>query len=108
MLLSYKMRSLSKETPFWSAFGLWFEFVPVLARRPSAKGGENASWSRFSPGDASDETFVLVARRRPESLQWTVPEDDSALLSGVGAYFSESPKSDDQFEQLLLMGLDIS
>ncbi|KAI0663827.1 putative methyltransferase-domain-containing protein [Cubamyces menziesii] len=108
VLLSYKMRSLSKETPFWSAFGLWFEFVPVLARRPSTKGGENASWSRFSPGDASDETFVLVARRRPESLQWTVPENDSALLSGVGACFSESPKSDDQFERLLLMGMDIS
>ncbi|KAI0326410.1 hypothetical protein GY45DRAFT_1328936 [Cubamyces sp. BRFM 1775] len=114
VLLSYKMRSLPKETPFWNAFGLWFEFVPVLARRrrtnkeTTVEGGEVAPWLRFSPGDVSDETFVFVAQRRPESLKWTVPEDDSALLSGIGAYFSESPKSDDQFEQLLLMGMDMS
>ncbi|KAI0636034.1 hypothetical protein C8Q77DRAFT_609694 [Trametes polyzona] len=112
VILSYKMRSLPKETPFWSAFGLWFEFVPVLARprvaqQPSTDGPSAGQWSRFSPGDSSDETFVLVAHRRPESLSWHIPEDDFALLSGVGAYGSSAPKSDDQFEQLLLMGMDI-
>ncbi|OSC96893.1 hypothetical protein PYCCODRAFT_1399711 [Trametes coccinea BRFM310] len=116
VILSYKMRSLAKETPFWSAFGLWFKFEPVLARRRSRTVSENdpvenqeeQTWTRFSPGDASDEMFVLVARRRPESLKWSVPEEDSALLAGVGAYLSDSPKSDDQFEQLLLMGLELS
>jgi len=33
IVISYKIRSLLKETPFWSAFGLWFSFVPVLRRR---------------------------------------------------------------------------
>ncbi|KAI9066270.1 hypothetical protein FKP32DRAFT_1589782 [Trametes sanguinea] len=116
VILSYKLRSLAKETPFWSAFGLWFQFEPVLARRRSRTLSENESvqvqeeqtWTRLSPGDSSDEMFVLIARRRPESLKWTVPEEDAALLAGVGAYLTSSPKSDDQFEQLLLMGLDLS
>ncbi|KAI0367981.1 hypothetical protein BV20DRAFT_969814 [Pilatotrama ljubarskyi] len=113
VLLSYKMRSLPKETPFWSAFGLWFEFVPVLARprpahhNPHPEVPRSEQWCRFSPGDDSDETFVLVARRRPESLSWTIPEEDSALIAGIGAYGSDSPKSDDQFERLLLMGMDV-
>ncbi|KAI9000444.1 hypothetical protein BD414DRAFT_471585 [Trametes punicea] len=114
VILSYKIRSLAKETPFWSAFGLWFEFTPVLAksRTCSQEGGsdsaEKASWSRFSLSDGSDGTFVLIAQRRPESLQWTVPGDDAALLSGVGARSSDSPKSDDQFEELLLMGMNLA
>ncbi|KAG9314823.1 hypothetical protein JVU11DRAFT_3916 [Chiua virens] len=32
IVISYKIRSLSKETPFWTAFGLWFSFQPVVAR----------------------------------------------------------------------------
>ncbi|KAI0833609.1 hypothetical protein BC628DRAFT_1308409 [Trametes gibbosa] len=113
VVLSYKIRSLAKETPFWSAFGLWFEFAPVLARRriaPRTRPGDDEvhaeMWSRFRPGHDSDETFVLVATRRPESLWWRVPNDDQQLLVGVGASGSDLPKSDDQFEQLLLMGLE--
>ena len=64
-------------------------------------------WTRFSPGDASDGTFVLVASRRAESLSWSIPEDDVALLAGCGAYGSDLPRSDDQFERLLLMRLDV-
>ena len=64
-------------------------------------------WTRFSPGEPSDDTFVLVATRRPESLSWTIPDDDAVLLAGVGSYNSDTPRSDDQFEQLLLMGMDI-
>ncbi|KAI0775104.1 hypothetical protein BD413DRAFT_603104 [Trametes elegans] len=119
VILSYKIRSLSKETPFWSAFGLWFEFVPVLARRrrsakrnsssPPSGEAKGEPWSRFSPGgESSDETFVLVAERRLESLDWIIPEADTLLLSGVGAQGSQFPKTDDQFEQLLLMGMDVS
>ncbi|CDO74663.1 hypothetical protein BN946_scf184828.g3 [Trametes cinnabarina] len=116
VILSYKMRSLVKETPFWTAFGLWFQFEPVLAKRRRNASSkeyhgeieEGQLWTRFSPGDPTDETFVLVARRRPESLKWTIPEEDPPLLSGVGAYLSDLPKSDDQFEQLLLMGTDLS
>ena len=68
---------------------------------------EEASWHRFSPGDVEDEVFVLVATRRAASLTWTIPEEDAVLLSGVGAYATDVPKSDDQFEQLLLMGMDV-
>ncbi|KAH9847683.1 putative methyltransferase-domain-containing protein [Lenzites betulinus] len=111
VVMSYKMRSLAKETPFWHAFGLWFDFVPVLSRQRAALQTVDVNgahlWSRFSPGDDADETFVLVAARRPESLRWRIPDDDHKLLAGVGARGSDLPKSDDQFEQLLLMGMDI-
>ena len=115
VIIAYKIRSLPKETPFWNAFGLWFEFSPVLSRGALSKDGhENEmemdgkdQWTRFSPGEPSDDTFVLVATRRPESLSWTIPDDDAVLLAGVGSYNSDTPRSDDQFEQLLLMGMDI-
>ncbi|KAI0671844.1 putative methyltransferase-domain-containing protein [Trametes maxima] len=114
VVLSYKMRSLAKETSFWNAFGLWFDFVPVLSRPlVSTRGDEpldrsgSAQWSRFSPGDPEDETFVIIAKRRADSLFWTEPDEDSKLLAGVGASGSDQPKSDDQFEQLLLMGMDL-
>ncbi|TBU45693.1 putative methyltransferase-domain-containing protein [Dichomitus squalens] len=112
VIISYKIRSLAKETPFWTAFGLWFVFAPVLVRRKRCIGADPpsdlpAEWAKFSPGDGNDETFVLVATRRPESLSWTVPDEDAALMRGVGAQGSGSAKSDEQFEQLLLMGLDL-
>ncbi|KAI0052248.1 hypothetical protein FA95DRAFT_1376095 [Auriscalpium vulgare] len=96
VILSYKTRSLAKETPFWSAFGLWFSYSPVLVR---ARG---APWARLG---AADDAFVFVARRRPESMGWRVPAEDGALLGGAGARASEGHKSDDTFELLLLMGV---
>lgn len=117
VVVSYKIRSLTKEMPFWSAFGLWFEFAPVLARNvknlktdarsSKEEDDDDDGWRRFSPGDGLDETFVLVAMRRPRSLSWTIPDEDRALLNGVGADGSESPKSDDQFERILLMEIEI-
>lgn len=103
VILSYKIRSLSKETPFWSAFGLWFTFTPVLVRARSE--GNSSRWERFdSCGDG--EVFLFVARRRSESFSWIVPEDDVALLEGVGAWGTEERKGDDGFEILLLMRVD--
>ncbi|PIL35462.1 hypothetical protein GSI_02189 [Ganoderma sinense ZZ0214-1] len=111
VIISYKIRSLAKETPFWSALGLWFEFAPVLSRRKGPTDGDphhdsTAKWAKFSPGDVDDEMFVFVATRRPESLSWTMPDEDHALLTGIGACGSDSAKSDEQFEQLLLMQMD--
>jgi hypothetical protein len=99
--MSYKIRSLSKEATFWSAFGLWFTFVPVLVRSAHF---EDSRWERLGAGGDGD-VLVLVARRRPESLLWTVPDDDVALLEGVGAGGTQERKSDDTFELLLLMGV---
>ena len=91
---------------------MWFEFAPVLVRRKQPTGADpppngTAEWTRFSPGDSHDETFVIVANRRPDSLFWIIPDEDPALLKGVGARGTDLPQSDEQFEQLLLMGMDL-
>lgn len=100
VILSYKIRSLSKEAIFWSAFGLWFTFTPVLAR---ARSEDNSGrWERFDSG-GDGEVFLFVARRRSESFSWIVPEDDVALLEGVGARGTAERKCDDGFEMLLLV-----
>ena len=115
VLISYKVRSLAKESPFWSAFGLWFAFRPVSARRilgrvwkhGSEKNGDSAlqygDW--YTYGIDGDTSFLFSAFRLPESYGWTIPEDDEELLSGVGASGNISPKSDDTFESILLMSM---
>ncbi|KAF4571278.1 S-adenosyl-L-methionine-dependent methyltransferase superfamily protein [Pleurotus pulmonarius] len=99
IIISYKIRSFAKESVFWSAFGLWFSFYPVLYKTHSS-----ASWKRT--GSNEDVPFIFIAHRKPESLSWVVPKDDTSLLQGVGAQGSSTPKSDDTFETLLLMSLD--
>ncbi|EPT01661.1 hypothetical protein FOMPIDRAFT_1119905 [Fomitopsis schrenkii] len=110
VIISYKIRSLAKETPFWAAFGLWFAFAPVLARRGMPSGAEPHSeeppWERFVPATGQDDSFVFVAQRRPESKTWDIPEIDDDLLGGVGAWGNQDRKSDDTFETMLLMSLD--
>ncbi|KAF8968054.1 hypothetical protein BDZ97DRAFT_1903028 [Flammula alnicola] len=96
--ISYKIRSLAKETPFWSAFGLWFDFSPVLMKEKSGKG----EWKRFGT-DFDDTTFLFVAHRRPQSYKWKIPPLDDDLLGGVGSYGTDTRKGDDTFENLLLM-----
>lgn len=108
VIVSYKIRSLPKEAPFWSTFGLWFTYEPVLARRTPPLGGEHGSstqWERF--GAIWDgPTFVFVARRRAESLRgWDMPDDDEELLTGVGAQGTTSRKGDGTFETLLFMSM---
>ncbi|KAJ7592899.1 putative methyltransferase-domain-containing protein [Mycena floridula] len=93
VIISYKVRSLAKETAFWSAFGLWFSFEPVLVRT-------EGSWERLG-ASLEGPTFVFRATRRPESFCWTVPREDQELLSGVGA----ASRSDETFETLLFMTL---
>ena len=115
IVLSYKIRSLSKETPFWSAFGLWFSFQPVLARRRVQPiESKNAPfddglgpWRQFEAYEDRDRTFVFVAHRRPESLAWDVPESDKELMEGVGAQDTIATKGDDTFETILFMSMGI-
>jgi len=102
LVFSYKIRSLTKETPFWSAFGLWFTFAPVLLR---VRSEENSRWERFDVG-GDGEDLLFVARRKSESFSWAVPEDNGALLRGVGAEGTEEMKWDDTFELLLLMSVN--
>jgi len=98
VVISYKIRSLAKETPFWSAFGLWFEFAPVLVQKT------DSPWHRLGAA-LEDPTFVFVARRREQSLHWNLPPSDADLMRGITTG-GASPKSDDTFETLLLMSLD--
>ncbi|THH15559.1 hypothetical protein EW146_g4931 [Bondarzewia mesenterica] len=105
VIISYKIRSLPKEAPFWSAFGLWFTYASVLTRPQSPSSSSTSPlselpWTRLG---MDMEAFVFVAHRRPESTEWVVPEDDSDLLGGVGAGGTLTRKSDDAFELFLLM-----
>ncbi|KAF9524864.1 putative methyltransferase-domain-containing protein [Crepidotus variabilis] len=100
--ISYKIRSLVKETPFWSAFGLWFHFQPVLFKRRSEVEGDD--WERFGQ-DSDDTTYLFVAARRHGSFKWKIPKADDELLGGVGAQNNNSRKGDDTFENLLLMSM---
>ena len=103
VIISYKIRSLAKETPFWSAFGLWFTFQPVLVKAKClTEPGTEPSWQRFRPS-SDGSTFVFVARRRIQSYVWNIPPNDRDLLDGVGAWGDDTRKGDDTFETLLLM-----
>ncbi|KAG8785373.1 hypothetical protein FRC12_017683 [Ceratobasidium sp. 428] len=99
IIIGYKVRSLTKETPFWQVFGTWFTFAPVLAIE-TGPGEVEAGWSRF--GHATD-THIFVATRRPQSFQWDIPNEDSQLMNGFGPNPS---RLDDTFESLLLLGID--
>jgi len=113
VLISYKVRSLTKETPFWSAFGLWFSFKPVIVRRktnPQSRSStdSNTQWGNWHTyGIEEDTSFLFSAFRLPESYGWIVPISDEELLSGVGARGTLTPKSDDTFENIILMGMDL-
>jgi hypothetical protein len=103
VLISYKIRSLSKETPFWSAFGLWFEYEPVLVRETAL----DQPWQRFGSSSLDESTFVFIARRRAISFLWEIPLNDQDLILGRGARGDNAVKEDDTFELLLLMSLNI-
>lgn len=125
IIVSYRIRSLPKEIPFWSAFGLWFSYGPVLYRRsqhpllpshqengdygsdrpPSNTHSEvepEADWARYH---ASSSTYIFIAHRKNISLGWSVPEGDRDLLEGVGAYGDRRRTGDDAFELMLLMDM---
>lgn len=116
LVISYKIRSLTKEQPFWSALGSWFEFGAVDCR--TAKG----EWHRFgSEGadygasvDADQELFVFVGHRRPDTFDRLAPERDTELMQGKrlrpcaesDSYELETPASgQDYFEWLLLSNM---
>ncbi|KAF8815523.1 hypothetical protein BYT27DRAFT_7193256 [Phlegmacium glaucopus] len=79
LIIVYKISSLAKESSFWSAFGLWFKFRPVIRGRSS-----DSEWQRF--GSDLGDTILLF------------------LLGGVGAHGKKSGK-DDTFENLLIMAI---
>ncbi|GAA5864231.1 hypothetical protein JCM8547_001301 [Rhodosporidiobolus lusitaniae] len=138
VIFSYKVRSLSKEQPFWEAFGRWFHFEPVLLGTPLAPSPPSfpshssspspsplppsppkplkLAWTRFgsftpsssssSPGSETDEFYVFICRRWPDSLGmggWERLEElsDEELLQGRGAGRGYEAGGA-QFEEMLL------
>lgn len=104
VIISYKIRSLPKEEPFWRAFGAWFDFAPVLcsARNSTANAGQQG-WRRFGSRrsdalgrgqetsldgsddgqePAEDEVFIFVAHRRQETRACRAPHSDEKLMDG--------------------------
>lgn len=59
-------------------------------------------WTRYHNPSS---TYMFVAHRKPCSRSWIVPEDDRELLEGVGANGTNSRKTDEGFELMLLMDL---
>jgi len=102
LLIAYRIRSLTKESSFWSAFGLWFSFEPVSVKQKCSPRRSQQPDGRHA---FTEDTYIFTARRRPESFAWTVPQSDQALMSGVGACGTNVPKADDTFETLLLMAV---
>jgi len=105
-----KIRSLAFESPFWAAFGFYFTFEPVFCRRKMEcalhEGPHVPQWSDWvrlgapdSCDDAMDgEAFLFIARRKPESLNWTIPAKDEELMNSQG---------DSYFESLLMLAIDV-
>ncbi|KIJ51452.1 hypothetical protein M422DRAFT_776697 [Sphaerobolus stellatus SS14] len=87
IIMSYMVRSLTKETPFWSAFGTWFDFTPVLYR------DKDGPWQRLGDGE-TDTCFLFVATRKAKTLAWAIPSDAELLERGS-----------EVFETLLLMNI---
>jgi len=80
-----KMRSMTKEQPFWAAVGMWFELERVQ-----------------TPGGRGDDLFLFISLRKPTTRGWVVPEGDSELLNGVGL---PSRAGADTFDCMLMMDI---
>lgn len=114
VVFGYKVRSLTKEQPFWTALGAWFEFQAVYAApadRPTAwarLGSQQAHLVYAPAGSAADEYFVFVAHRKKCTLGQSAPCDDSHLLQGLRVVqkepeevYDEDMDGMDTFEWLL-------
>jgi hypothetical protein len=90
----------------------WRWFPPLGGKIPTSRSWDETQEQNCPlPDDElavgrQDRIFIFHARRRPDSLVWTVPEEDLDLLRGVGACGSSAPKGDDTFELLMLMGMN--
>lgn len=105
--MSHDKPESEREADIRPSSGRWFTFEAVLVASTPPKPTTPAAapppleWTRFGTGD-EDELFIFVCERRPETYEWTVPEDDEELMRGA----SGQAGADDQFERLLLGGIE--
>lgn len=105
ILIAYKIRSLSKEQPFWNNLGVWFdvEIVACRYRNKQNKWGSSHRFGSFTADldesqrdtetDAEDDYFVFIARRKKTTHHFEAPGDDEKLMSGY--MFCNDPASGD-------------
>lgn len=112
VLIAYKIRSLTKEQPFWTALGVWFDFTWVQCAAPGAsmqRFGSHASHFVHPPpcnhdGVPQDDFFLFVAHRLPHTLAWTRPQNAAHLLSGMHVDHGRlvTAEGTDKFEWMML------
>ena len=115
VIMGYKVRSLTKEQPFWTAFGAWFDFAPVLCTEHAHNkvtfvpfGSRAAHLAHTVPADADgcplDDYFLLVAHRKAATLAWAPPASDAQLLAGCydTGHDIISGQGTDAFEWMLM------
>lgn len=112
--LAYKIRSLTKEQPFWTGLSAWFDLTwvqctPSDPAAPWRPFGTHASHFAYAPpcdetGAPLDDYFLFAAQRKEASLQWTCPDEDALLLQGL--YMADGQPipapGTDAFEWILL------
>lgn len=111
VLFAYKVRSLVREQPFWSAFGRhlltshetllttdfagrWFHLESVASRVTTAP--KPTSWTRF--GEA-DDIHIFLCTRKASTYDQPIPTDDEHLMRGAPG---DATSADSQFELMLL------
>ncbi|WFD31723.1 hypothetical protein MSPP1_002762 [Malassezia sp. CBS 17886] len=87
VVIGYKIRSLTKEEPFWAAFGSWFEFdvvqcAPRAALHPRWTPFGSSAAHLAGPERVDDDYFVFVARRKRSTWDAHAPRSDARLLAG--------------------------
>ncbi|SPO25574.1 uncharacterized protein UTRI_03292_B [Ustilago trichophora] len=112
LIISYKIRSLTKEQPFWAALGSWFDFQAVdcrtIPRKATSTDDEpEVEWHRFgsqgqdygATADSDQELFVFVGHRRKDTIGCLAPECDADLMQGKR--LRPRPASDDDDFELV-------
>lgn len=93
-LIADKVRSLAKETAFWEAFGVYFEFAAVDVRcRDAAKSGCRLA---DNSADDDDRIFVFLAKRRKGTSFAALGHDVANIIQ------ASNSKRDTTFEEILM------
>lgn len=110
VMIAYKIRSLSKEEPFWSNLGVWFNVSTVSCRYlPDRDQTHWGSWHRFGSfasdvdgsnrsieQDSEDDYFIFIAERKSSTFHFEAPTEDDKLMSGFMLAQEPDPLQDQE------------
>ena len=108
-----KIRSLTKETPFWESFGVYFDLWPVIRRRSECAHNaseahalydddylaisEDSQEAENENGTNEDTIFIFLAHRKSGT------GTDMALAGRLSTVAGLLDGKDGQFEELLML-----